>query len=451
MRYLPKSDIERNRMLRAIGADSIEYLFASVPEPIRLKHPLNLPAAYSEPALLDFFKACAAENSTGRVSFLGAGIYHHFLPVVIDHLISRTEFYSAYTPYQPEVSQGTLQAIFEFQTLMCQLTGLDVANASMYDGATAMTESALMAERITGRNVILVAETVHPEYREVLNTYTKHLGSKVRLLAYAESGQLDLEDLKKKLSDKVAAVIVQSPNFFGNIERLEELAAVVHEKGALLVVTVAEALSLGVLRAPGQPLKDGSPVADIVSGEGQSFGLPMNYGGPGLGFIAAREKFLRQMPGRLAGQTVDAEGRRGYVLTLATREQHIRREKATSNICTNQALCALMSTIYLSLMGKNGLREVAIQNISKAQYALDQFKTVDSVEVLFMGPRFNEFVIRSRGKRKFSDRKLKKLQMIGGLSLKRFYPKLKNAELICVTEQTPKTAIDALVELYRNG
>lgn len=451
MRYLPKSDAERARMLRAVGVDSVGQLFSSIPKAIQLNHPLNLPAAYSEPALLDYFRACAESNAAEFVSFLGGGMYRHFIPVVIDHLISRAEFYSAYTPYQAEVSQGTLQAIFEFQTLMCQLTGMDVANASMYDGSTAMTESALMALRINGRKDLLVAETVHPEYREVLRTYTKHLRTRIRSLGFTERGQIDLDDLRKKLSKKTSAVIVQSPNFFGNIELLEEVAALTHEKGALLIVTLAEALSLGVLRPPGQPTAAGEPVADIVAGEAQSLGIPISYGGPVLGFIATREKFLRQIPGRLAGQTVDADGRRGFVLTLATREQHIRREKATSNICTNQALCALMCTIYLSLMGKEGLREVALQNLSKAHYAVSQFKTVESVTVLFDSARFNEFVIQSTGKRNFSDKKLWKNKMIGGLPLKPFYPKLKNAEVICVTEQTPKAAIDALVDFYRKG
>jgi glycine dehydrogenase subunit 1 len=451
MRYLPKSDAERQHMLQTMGLEAADQLFSHLPAAIRLKRSLNLPAALSEPALLEFFRSCAAENATGWVSFLGAGMYHHFIPVVVDHLISRTEFYSAYTPYQPEVSQGTLQAIFEFQSLMCQLTGMDVANASMYDGATAMTESALMAQRITGRNDFLVAETVHPEYRQVLLTYTKHLNTKVRTLAFAENGQVDLDDLKKKLSDKIAAVIVQSPNFFGNVEPLNELAQLAHEKGALLIFTVAESLSLGLLRPPGQTTEEGQPVADIVAGEGQSLGIPISYGGPVLGFIATRDKYVRQMPGRLVGQTVDTGGRRGYVLTLATREQHIRREKATSNICTNQALCALMCTIYLSLLGKQGLREVAIQNVSKAHYAIGRFKAVETVEVLFESPRFNEFVIRPKDRRKFSDRKLWKHQLVGGFSLKRFYPRLKNAELMCVTEKTPKASIDALVDLYQNG
>lgn len=449
MRYLPKSDAERAAMCRAIGVESAEDLFSSIPKAIRLQRPLNLPPAYSEPALLEFFNACANENASGFVSFLGAGMYSHFIPLVIDHLISRTEFYSAYTPYQPEVSQGTLQAIFEFQTLMCQLTGMDVANASMYDGSTAMTESALMAHRITGRKEFLVAETVHPEYREVLATYTNRLGMKIRKIGFFENGQLDLNELRIRISDRTAAVIIQSPNFFGNVEPLEEIAPIVHDKGSLLITTVAEAVSLGLLRPPGAPLEDGSPVSDIVAGEGQSLGIPMSYGGPVLGFIATRSQNMRQIPGRLVGQTIDLEKRRGFVLTLSTREQHIRREKATSNICTNQSLCALMATIYLSLMGKQGLREVAIQNISKTQYAIRQFKTVDTVEVLFEGPRFNEFVIQSKGKRKFSNQKLWKHKMVGGLPLKRFFPKLKNAELICVTEQTPKASIDSLVELYR--
>lgn len=451
MRYLPKSDAERARMLQAMGLENADQLFSHIPEAIRLKRPLDLPAAYSEPALLEFFKTHADENATAFVSFLGAGMYHHFIPVVVDHLVSRTEFYSAYTPYQPEISQGTLQAIFEFQTLMCQLTGMDVANASMYDGATALTESALMAQRITGRNDLLVAETLHPEYREVLLTYTKHLESKVRTVPFTETGQVNLEVLKERLSGRIAAFIIQSPNFFGNIEHLEAAAKLVHESGALLIVAVSEALSLGLLRPPGQPAQGDLPVADIVAGEGQSFGIPIGYGGPVLGFVATRDKFVRQMPGRLVGQTVDASHQRGFVLTLATREQHIRREKATSNICTNQALCALMCTIYLSLLGKEGLREIAVQNVSKAQYAIGRFQAVDSVEVLFNSPRFNEFVIRPKTGRRIPDKKLWKRKLVGGLSLKRFYPKLKNAELICVTEQTPKASIDTLVDLYQNA
>ncbi|MDD5542123.1 MAG: aminomethyl-transferring glycine dehydrogenase subunit GcvPA [Acidobacteriia bacterium] len=451
MRYLPKSDSQRAEMLRAMGVASVDQLFSSLPDAVRLKQPLNLPPAFSETALLGYFEACARENATDFTSFLGAGIYRHFIPLVIDHLISRAEFYTAYTPYQPEISQGTLQAIFEFQTLMCQLTGMEVANASMYDGATAMTESCLMAQRLTGRDQFLLAETVHPEYRDTLATYTRHLRFKTRTVAFAASGQLDPGDLNKKLNEKVAAVVVQSPNFFGNVESLEEIAEAVHQKGALLIVTVAEAISMGLLRPPGQPGAEGNPVADIVAGEGQSLGIPPGYGGPVLGFIATRDRNVRQMPGRLVGQTRDQSGRRGFVLTLSTREQHIRREKATSNICTNQSLCALMATIYMSLLGKQGLREVALQNLSKLNYAVERFKTVETVELLYPGPRFNEFVVRNKGRRKFSDKKLWKHKLIGGVPLKWFSRKMKNDELLCVTEQTPKEAIDQLVDLYKIG
>ena len=353
MRYLPKSPTERQEMLAAIGVQSVEELFSTIPEAYRLKKPLNLPGPLSEPEVIEYFRARAAENSVGYTSFLGAGIYNHLCSVITDTVLQRGEFLTSYTPYQAEISQGTLQAIFEFQTLMCQLTGQEVANASMYDGSTATTEAVLMAERLTGKRRVLVARSVHPEYREVLKTYAKNSGLSVEEIAYTAAGTVDPKGLQSALRDDVCAVVVQSPNFFGAMEALGPLAEAAHTSGALLVTAITEGVSLGVMKPPAE--------ADIVAMEAQSFGLAPSYGGPFAGVIASKEKFVRQMPGRLAGQTVDLDGRRGFVLTLATREQHIRREKATSNICTNQALCALAATVHLTLLGKEGLREMAEQ------------------------------------------------------------------------------------------
>ncbi|HEX2711717.1 MAG TPA: aminomethyl-transferring glycine dehydrogenase subunit GcvPA, partial [Candidatus Acidoferrales bacterium] len=333
MRYLPKSPDERNQMLAAIGARSAEELFASIPAEYRLKRPLQLPGPLSEMEIIDYFRARAAENARGYTSFLGAGVYNHLRSVVVDTILQRGEFLTSYTPYQPEISQGTLQAIFEFQTLMCQLTSQEVANASMWDGSTALAEAVLMAERVTGRHRVVVARSVHPEYREVLATYARNIGLEVAELGFAGSGQVDAEAARAAVNQETAALVVQLPNFLGVIEPVAKLAELAHARGALLVVAVNEPVSLGAVRPPAE--------ADIVALEGQSLGLPPSYGGPFVGVIATREKFVRQMPGRLAGQTTDHHGRRGFVLTLATREQHIRREKATSNICTNQALCAL--------------------------------------------------------------------------------------------------------------
>jgi glycine dehydrogenase subunit 1 len=360
MRYLPKSPAERAEMLAVTGSKTVEDLFASVPEKYRLKKPLNLPGPFSETEIIKYFKERAAENSLGYTSFLGAGVYNHLRSVITDTIIQRGEFLTSYTPYQAEITQGTLQSIFEFQTLMCQLTGQEVANASMYDGSTATTEAVLMAERLTGRRRVLVARSVHPEYRAVLRTYAKNSGLQVQEIAAQANGTIDAKALQTSLKDDVAAVLLQSPNFFGVIEPVAETASIARKVGALLVVSITEAVSLGVLNPPAE--------ADIVAMEGQSFGLPPSYGGPYAGVIASREKYVRQMPGRLVGQTTDASGRRGFVLTLATREQHIRREKATSNICTNQALCALAATVHLCLLGKDGLREMAHQNLSKARF-----------------------------------------------------------------------------------
>src|SRR5579884_1842460 len=359
MRYLPKSPADRQAMLRAIGADSIEELFRPVPERFRLREPLRLPGPLSEAEILAYFQQRARENAHGYSSFLGAGVYRHLRSVVVDTLLQRAEFLTVYTPYQAEISQGTLQWTFEFQTMVSQLTGQEVANASMYDGSTALAEAALMAERLTGRHRLVTARSVHPEYRQVLETYAQHAGLEIETFPYGASGRADLDALRASVDERTAAVVVQSPNFFGVVEEIAAAAEAAHARGALLIVAIAEAVSLGILRPPAE--------ADIVPMEGQSYGLPPSYGGPFVGVLATREKFVRQMPGRLVGQTTDGRGQRGFCLTLATREQHIRREKATSNICTNQALCALAMTMHLALLGRQGVRELAEQNLAKAR------------------------------------------------------------------------------------
>jgi glycine dehydrogenase subunit 1 len=441
MRYLPKSPSERHEMLEAIGVASAEELFQSIPQEFRLRGPLPLPGPLSEAEIIEYFQARAGENARGYTSFLGAGVYRHLRSVVTDSLVQRGEFLTSYTPYQAEISQGTLTAIFEFQTLMCQLTGQEVANASMYDGSTALTEAVLMAERLTGRHRILIARSVHPEYRQVLATYAKNLGLEIEEIGYAPSGQVDRSALGKTNLENVAAVVVQSPNFFGVLEEVPALADAAHAAGALLVTSIAEAVSLGIVRPPAE--------ADIVAMEGQSFGVPPSYGGPYVGVVATREKFVRQMPGRLAGQTTDAAGRRGFVLTLATREQHIRREKATSNICTNEALFALIATIHLCLMGKEGLREMAAQNISKARFAQAEVEKIPGVRLVFAGPYFNEFVVEFPRSVKMINSELLREKIIGPYPLGTHYPELTKRGLFCVTETMPRAEIERTVGAIR--
>jgi len=436
MRYLPKSPVERQEMLAAVGAKSIDELFSGIPERYRLREALKLPGPYSEAEVIQYFSARAAENSRGYSSFLGAGIYNHLRSVVTDAIIQRGEFLTSYTPYQAEISQGTLQAIFEFQTLICQLTGQEVANASMWDGSTATTEAVLMAERVTGRRRVLVARSVHPEYRDVLKTYAKHSGLQVEEIPSGSDGTLDHKALRAAIGDDVASVVAQSPNFFGVIESVATLADAAHESGALLITAVTEAVSLGVVRPPAE--------ADIVALEAQSFGLPPSYGGPFVGVIASRDKFVRQMPGRLVGQTTDTEGRRGFVLTLATREQHIRREKATSNICTNQALCALAATVHLTLLGREGLREMAQQNLSKAQFALAELTKIPGVRRVFDAPFFNEFTLEFPRSVKLVNAYLLRDKIVGPLALGTAYPELTKHGLVCVTETTSRAEIERL-------
>ncbi len=423
-------------MLATIGVDSLEDLFSHLPPEVRYDKALNIAPGKSEYEIVDYFRARAEENANGYSSFLGAGVYHHYRPVLVDTVVSRGEFLTSYTPYQAEIAQGTLITIFEFQTMICQLTGMEVANASMYDGSSAVPEAAMMAMRLTNRDSILVSRAVHPEYRQVLQTYAQHQGMPVAEFGFQnESGMLDLADLEKKLSSEIAAVIIQSPNFFGVIENVKAAAELAHKHGALLVFVFTEAVSLGLLEPPHD--------ADIVAGELQSFAIPPSYGGPFVGAIATKEKFIRQMPGRIVGETRDSRGNRAFCLTLSTREQHIRREKATSNICTNQALIALMATVFMTVYGKAGLRELAEQNLAKAHYLAGK------LAVRFSGPFFNEFVASTNGRTadQINESLLGK-KVIGGLPLGRFYPELEDSMLLCATEMNRREHMDAVAEAF---
>src|SRR6202049_5202788 len=442
MRYLPKSPADREAMLQAIGARSINDLFSPIPAEYRLDRDLKVPRQMAESEIVDWFRERSRENGEGYATFLGAGAYSHYRPVIIDSLISRGEFLTAYTPYQAEVSQGTLQSIFEFQTMICELTGMEVANASMYDGSTAAAEAVMMAVRLTGRRSAVIARSLHPEYREVLETYALHQGMPLSTVAFTDTGRIDLNQLEASISADTACVLIQSPNFFGTIEDVAAIAELAHKHGAMLVVSIAEAISLGIVEPPRQ--------ADIIAMEAQSFGVPLGFGGPYCGVIATREQYVRQMPGRLVGQTTDRNGKRGFVLTLATREQHIRREKATSNICTNQALIALMANIFMTIYGKVGLKELAKQNLAKTAYAARQFSK--HARVLFDGaPRFNEFVIQTSEDPYAINNRLLEQKIIGGFPLKKFYPELGNAALWCCTEMTTRAAIDGVVRSVAEG
>ncbi len=440
-RYIPNTEADRQAMLDAIGLGSTEELFAGVPEEVRLNRPLKLDGALSEPEVSRRLKALAKQNADteSHVCFLGAGAYDHFIPAVVDSLLQRQEFYTAYTPYQPEISQGTLQAIFEYQSMICMLTGMDVANASMYDGASALAEAALMACRETRRDKVLAARSVHPQSRETLRTYARFQNVTVSEFGCAD-GAVDLADLEKQLGGgDIAAVIVQTPNFFGIIENLTEVSRLAHAAGALLVVC-CDPISLALLKPPGEL------GADIAVGEGQPLGNTLAYGGPYLGFFAAKEKLLRKMPGRIVGQTVDRNGNPGFVLTMQTREQHIRREKATSNICSNEALCALAATIYLTAMGPRGLKEVAMQCLSKAKYAHDALIATGLFAPLFGKPFFREFALEYKGNIAALNKKLLVAGMLGGYALGKDYPEYENAWLVAVTEKRTKAEIDTLVK-----
>ncbi|MCX8117156.1 MAG: aminomethyl-transferring glycine dehydrogenase subunit GcvPA [Desulfobacterota bacterium] len=438
-RYLPQTEAEVREMLETIGVDRLEDLFEAIPRPYRLNEPLDLPEPLSEKDLLGHLEGLQGSRP---IRFLGGGAYHHFIPAVVFHLASRSEFYTAYTPYQPEISQGTLQAIYEYQTLMCQLTGMEVSNASMYDGASSLAEAVLMSHRITGRRKILISEAVHPEYRQVVKTYLyPELEGIVPIPYLRGEGRTDMESLLRHLDQDVSAVILQNPNFFGVVEDLSSIGERVHQAGGLLIVTFSEAIAYGLLRPPGEF------GADIVAGEGQSLGLPLSFGGPYLGIFTTRERFVRSMPGRLVGETVDLEGRRGFVLTLATREQHIRREKATSNICTNEGLCALMATIFLSCLGKEGLKELAWINLSKAEYLKKRVSRMGRCRLAFSGPTFNEFVLEVEEEPEQILHRWQAEGILGGLPLARFYPELDRHLLVTVTEMNTREEIDRWAEL----
>ena len=436
MRYISNTPAQQKEMLARIGAASVEALLANVPAKARLSRPLALPAALAEGDLIRHLRQMAARNASADdfACFLGAGSYDHGIPSPINHLISRGEFFTAYTPYQPEASQGTLRSIFEYQTMMAELTGMDVANASIYDGASSLAEGVLMAHAVTGRVETAWSRGVNPLYQQVVETYCEGPDCRLKSVRLGD-GVTDLDALRKAVTERTAAVVVQYPNFFGCLEDLRAAAEIAHAKGALLVVA-ADPVNLGFLTPPG------ALGADIVVGEGQGLGVPMSFGGPNLGVFAARADLVRRMPGRLVGATVDKDGQRGFVLTLQTREQHIRREKATSNICTNVALCALMATIYVSILGKVGLRKVGELATAKAHYAADRFAAVPGVSLRFAAPFFKEFALTLP---KAPDRVVKRLlkdRILAGVPLKAFDRAEKSTLLVAVTERRTKDEID---------
>ncbi len=443
MRYLPHTESDIRDMLARIGADSVEALFDSIPEPLRLSEPLNLPPALPESEAAALLQRLARRNldTEDYAVFLGAGAYRHFTPALVNHLLLRGEFMTCYTPYQPEVSQGTLQAIFEYQTLICLLTGMSLANASLYDGASALAEGVLMAHRIQGGGKVVISRAVHPEYRQVVGTYTRGAGIEIQEIPWRPNGQSDLQALLAAVDDETCAVVLQSPNFFGVVEEYAALGEALREKKALLVVAVAEATSLGILKPPGER------GADIVVGEGQGFGLPLSYGGPYLGFFATHEKFLRQIPGRIVGETTDRHGRRAFTLTIKTREQDIRRERATSNICTNQGLCALAATIWLATMGRRGLRELAIENLKRADYLKNRLTKLNAFKLKFEADTYNEMVLECPAPAEEIQQKLLEENILAGLPLGRFYPELDHCLLLCATELTPLEHVDRLADL----
>jgi len=446
MRYLPHTDEDVRAMLAAVGVADVGDLFSDVPNDLRGRATVGLPPGLSEQEVRARLEQLAARNRTAaQRCFLGAGIYPHFVPAVVDQVLQRAEFYSAYTPYQPEVSQGTLQAIFEFQTLAAMLLEMDVANASMYDGASAAAEAVLMALRIRPkRSHVILSRALHPQYRDVIRTYATVAGGEaahgIELVEAPVSGdgRTDPEWLAGAMNDETAAVVVGYPNFFGVVEDLEAIGALAHARGALLVTATTEAIALGLLKPPG------AFGADIAVAEGQSLGVPMSYGGPGVGLFATRSDFVRMMPGRLVGEAADGAGRRGYVLTLATREQHIRREKATSNICTNHGLIALAVTVYLSTVGKAGLRELAIANTAAAHRVAERLVRTGKWQRLFSAPFFNEFVLRGVNA-EAAWKTANGRGVLAGLPLRRWYPEFSDALLLCVTEMHDSAAAEALV------
>ncbi|HLI89682.1 MAG TPA: aminomethyl-transferring glycine dehydrogenase subunit GcvPA [Ktedonobacteraceae bacterium] len=446
MSYVPNTPEEQQAMLEHMGLASLEELLAPVPEAIRLHRPLDLPPALAEPDLKRLLTGMAAKNKNldTTISFLGAGSYDHIMPSIVPHLQRRSEFVTSYTPYQPEVSQGMLQAIYEFQTMVCQITGLDIANASLYDGATALVEAVMLAIGPGGRGEVVVSTGVDPQYRRVLHSYAFARGFSVREVP-TQDGVTSLEALDAAVSPVTAAVVIQQPNFFGCIEDMHAIEPIAHKGRALFVATITEPASLGILAPPG------AYAADLAVGELMSFGNPMSYGGPALGFMAARQKFMRLLPGRLVGQTVEEGGEKqtGYVLTLQTREQHIRRERATSNICTNQSLLAVGATIFLAALGKQGFRELGELCLQKAHYAFREITAIPGFSAAFNAPFFDEFVVRAPVSLARLQPHFERANMIGGYPLGESYPGMDNCMLFCVTEARTKADIDALVSVLR--
>ena len=437
MNFIPHTDEDIKEMLQAIGAGSIDELFKDIPAALRPKS-FNIPAGKSEFAVTQILSKLSLKNATGLINFVGAGFYDHFIPAAVDALASRAEFYTAYTPYQPECSQGWLQAIYEYQTIICQLSGLDVSNASLYDGGTALFEAMMMAVRHTGRNKIILDSGVNLIYRTMLYTYTSNLSIEFVEIPVVH-GQSSREELRKHLDDKTAAIILQNPNFFGAVDDYSDIVENAHKFGALAIASVYP-VSLGILKTPKEM------GFDIATGEGQSLGIPLSFGGPYLGFMAAKKELLRQMPGRIVGATVDSDGKRGFVLTLQTREQHIRREKATSNICSNEALCALRATVFVSLLGKDGLVELAGHNYQKAEFAKEQLSRINGVEVKRTSPTFNEFtVLLPRNADEVVQRMIAK-GFACGFPLGRFYKGMDNYLLVAVTEKRTKEEIRRFVD-----
>lgn len=439
--YIPITERERNQMLNSVSVKSIEDLFKDIPDNLKLNRDLNIAEGLSELEVQKIMTSLAKKNKSTEdlTCFLGAGMYDHYIPSIVKHLTGRAEFYTAYTPYQPEISQGTLQAVFEYQTMICSLTGMEVSNSSMYDGATAAVEASVMAIENTKRNTIMVSKTVHPDTRQVLKTYLKYKG--YNLLEIDENqGVTDIEKVKASLNTDIAGVIIQSPNFFGIIEEVDELEKIIHSNKSLFIMSV-DPLSLGVLKSPGEL------GVDIAIGDGQSLGSSLNFGGPGIGFLNTTKKLMRKMPGRIVGETDDGHGNKGYVLTLQAREQHIRREKATSNICSDQTLLAIGAAIYMATIGKEGIREIGVQCIQKAHYAFNELTHSGKYKPLFNKPFFKEFAIKSDTCLCEINEKLLENRILGGYNLEQDYPQYKNSTLLCVTEKRSKEEIDKLVKV----
>ena len=440
--YIPTTPEDVKEMLEVVGIKSLDDLFADIPADLRLGRELDLPKAKSELEVSNYLTALSDKNCSinKKNCFLGAGAYDHYIPAVINHIISRSEYFTSYTPYQPEISQGTLQYIFEFQSLICRLTGMDVANASLYDGGTAVTEAALMAAAHSKKDKILISKTVSPDARQILETYA-HVQNLTVVEVEMNDGVTDLADLESKVDDDTAAVIVQSPNFFGLIEDLKTTGEVAHKGKKTVFIASVDPISLAVLKKPSEL------GVDVVVGEGQGMGIPLAFGGPYLGFLAASNKFLRKIPGRIVGETIDLDGKRSYVLTLTAREQHIRREKATSNICSNQGLNTLAATIYMVTMGKEGIREVALQSAKKAYYTYEKIVASGKYKPLFNKPFFKEFAIRSDKDSDFILGELRKESIIGGYHLGIDYPQYENSLLYAVTEKRTREEIHKLVDV----